>query len=76
MSAARKFTLEFLDREVVANGLMADLLAHALADLDGRWLKKPHVHVILRRQFSEIRQAYRRAGRRVAPQHQVATEDG
>lgn len=47
----RDLTLEFLDREVVANGMVADWAVHALANADGRWIKKPHLHAILTHRF-------------------------
>lgn len=47
----RDLTLEFLDREVVTNGMVADWAVHALADADGRWVKKPHLHAILTHRF-------------------------
>jgi hypothetical protein len=47
----RELTLEFLDREVVTNGMVADWAIHALADADGRWVKKPHLHVVLTHRF-------------------------
>ncbi|MFK3889779.1 MobA/MobL family protein [Sphingomonas sp. NPDC079357] len=47
----RDLTLEFLDREVVANGMVADWAVHALADADGRWVKKPHLHALLTHRF-------------------------
>ena len=50
-------TLSFLDHQVVANGMVADWAIHALADPDGRWLRKPHLHAVLTHRFW-------RAGRR------------
>lgn len=44
-------TLEFLDRAVVANGMVADWAIHALTDDGGRWLKRPHLHAILTHRF-------------------------
>lgn len=44
-------TLEFLDRAVVANGMVADWAIHALADDGGRWLKRPHLHAVLTHRF-------------------------
>lgn len=47
----RDLTLEFLDREIVVNGMVADFAIHSLADADGRWIKKPHLHVLLTHRF-------------------------
>jgi hypothetical protein len=47
----RDLTLEFLDRAVVANGMVAEWCIHALADEGGRWIKRPHLHVILTHRF-------------------------
>ena len=49
--AWRELTLEFLDREVVANGMIADWAIHALTDGDGRWIKRPHLHMVLTARF-------------------------
>ncbi len=47
----RELVLEFLDREIVINGMVADWAIHALADADGRWIKKPHMHAVLTHRF-------------------------
>ncbi len=44
-------TLDFLDRAVVANGMIAEWAIHALADSEGRWIKRPHLHAILTHRF-------------------------
>ncbi len=49
--AWRELVLEFLDREVVANGMVADWAIHSLTDVDGRWVKKPHMHAVLTHRF-------------------------
>ncbi len=43
----RDLTLQFLDVAVVANGMVAEWAIHALADDAGRWIKRPHLHIIL-----------------------------
>ncbi|MBN8816521.1 MAG: MobA/MobL family protein [Sphingomonas sp.] len=43
--------LEWLDRAIVANGMIADYAIHALADERGGWVKKPHVHAVLTGRF-------------------------
>lgn len=50
-AAWEDLTLEFLDRAVVANGMVADWAIHALADDGGRWLKRPHLHAVLTHRF-------------------------
>jgi hypothetical protein len=47
----QEIVLEFLDRVVVVNGMVADWATHALADADGRWVKKPHFHAVLTHRF-------------------------
>lgn len=49
--AWRDLALTFLDREVLANGMIADWAIHALADGEGRWIKRPHLHAILTHRF-------------------------
>lgn len=49
--AWRDLTLTFLDREVLANGMVADWAIHALADGEGCWIKRPHFHAILTHRF-------------------------
>lgn len=49
--AWRELALEFLDREVALNGMVADWAIHSLADKDGHWIKKPHLHAILTHRF-------------------------
>lgn len=47
----REIALEFLDTHIVANGMVADWAIHALADGEGGWLKKPHLHAIITGRF-------------------------
>lgn len=47
----RDLTLAFLDREVTANGMIADWAIHSLADADGRWIKRPHLHAVVTHRF-------------------------
>lgn len=43
--------LEFLDTQVVANGMVADWAIHALADGQGGWVKRPHAHFVITARF-------------------------
>ncbi|MEO9130695.1 MAG: MobA/MobL family protein [Sphingomonas sp.] len=47
----REIILEFLDDHVVANGMIADWALHALADAEGGWIKKPHMHAVITSRF-------------------------
>ena len=47
----REISLEFLDRELVANGMACDWAIHALAGKEGGWLKKPHLHIVAAHRF-------------------------
>ena len=47
----RELILEFLDTQIVANGMIADWALHALADGEGGWIKKPHMHAIITARF-------------------------
>ena len=47
----RELILQFLDEQIVAAGMVADWALHALADDDGRWIKKPHVHAVITSRF-------------------------
>jgi hypothetical protein len=61
--AWREIVLEYLDRAIVVNGMVADWAIHALVDREGRWIKRPHVHIIVTHRFW-------RAGRRTGePNH-------
>lgn len=50
-AAWQDLTLDFLDRAVVANGMIAEWAIHVLADGEGRWIKRPHLHAILTHRF-------------------------
>jgi hypothetical protein len=39
------------DVAVVANGMIADWAIHALADDGGRWITRPHLHIIATHRF-------------------------
>lgn len=43
--------LEFVDRVVGANGMIAEWATHALAHESGRWIEQPHLHVVLTHRF-------------------------
>ena len=47
----RELVLEFLDTQIVGNGMVADWAIHALADKDGEWIKRPHVHLVITARF-------------------------
>lgn len=47
----RELILQFLDEQIVAAGMVADWALHALADDDGRWVKKPHFHAVITSRF-------------------------
>lgn len=44
-------TLSFLDQQVVAAGMVSDWAIHSLAGEGGRWLRKPHLHVVTTHRF-------------------------
>lgn len=50
-AAWRELTLQFLDREVVQNGMIADWALHALTDEAGRWVRRPHLHAVVTHRF-------------------------
>ena len=52
--AWRELTLEFLDREIVTNGMVADWAIHALAGNGGGWVKQPHLHAVLTHRFWRV----------------------
>ncbi len=47
----RDLVLEFLDEQVVKNGMIADWAIHALADGEGGWIKQPHFHCVITARF-------------------------
>lgn len=47
----RELILQFLDEQVVVNGMIADWALHALADGKGGWIKKPHMHAVITSRF-------------------------
>lgn len=47
----RQLVLEFLDVNVVANGMISDWAIHALADEHGEWIKRPHFHAVITARF-------------------------
>jgi len=47
----RDLVLTFLDREITGNGMIADWAIHALADGEGRWIKRPHLHAVATHRF-------------------------
>jgi hypothetical protein len=47
----KEMVLEFLDTQIVANGMVVDWAIHALADGDGGWIKRPHVHLVITARF-------------------------
>lgn len=47
----RELILQFLDEQIVANGMIADWALHALADGEGGWIKKPHMHAVITSRF-------------------------
>ena len=47
----RELVLRFLDEQIVAAGMVADWALHAHADIEGRWIKKPHVHAVITSRF-------------------------
>lgn len=49
--AWRDLLLAFLDREIVANGMIADWAIHSLPGDAGAWIKPPHFHAILTHRF-------------------------
>lgn len=46
-----EIVLEFLDRHIVTNGMIADWAIHALADDTGGWVKRPHMHAVITGRF-------------------------
>lgn len=46
-----EIVLEWLDRAIVSNGMVADWAIHAYADDRGGWVKKPHMHAVLTGRF-------------------------
>ena len=42
---------EFLDRHIVAQGMVADWAIHRQADAQGRWTTKPHGHIVVTARF-------------------------
>lgn len=46
-----ELVLQFLDERFVVNGMVADWAIHALADGEGGWIKKPHLHAIATARF-------------------------
>lgn len=47
----RESILQFLDEQIVANGMVADWALHALSDGQGGWIKKPHMHAVITARF-------------------------
>lgn len=47
----REVVLQFLDEQILANGMVADWALHALEDGEGGWIKKPHMHAIITARF-------------------------
>lgn len=47
----RELVLQFLDERFVAAGMVVDFAIHALADGEGGWIKKPHVHAVATARF-------------------------
>jgi hypothetical protein len=47
----RELILQFLDEQIVQNGMVADWAVHALADGQGGWIKKPHMHAVITSRF-------------------------
>lgn len=47
----REWILQFLDDQIVANGMIADWALHALGDGEGGWVKKPHMHAVITSRF-------------------------
>ena len=47
----REKILQFLDEQILANGMVADWALHALEDGKGGWIKKPHMHAIITARF-------------------------
>jgi len=43
--------LQFLDEQIVSNGMIADWALHARADGEGGWIKKPHMHAVITSRF-------------------------
>ena len=43
--------LQFLDEQIVTNGMIADWALHARADGEGGWTKKPHMHAVITSRF-------------------------
>ena len=50
-SSWTELVLEFLDTQIVANGMVADWAIHALADGNGDWIKRPHFHAVITARF-------------------------
>lgn len=47
----REIVLEFLDDQIVRNGMIADWSIHRLADGEGGWIKRPHMHAVITSRF-------------------------
>lgn len=47
----KELILQFLDEQIVCNGMVADWALHALDDGAGGWIKKPHLHAVITARF-------------------------